>query len=83
MKRLWCILGMLCSLAMFIFGVVMLSKDIGTIRETTTFGADFYMYSHNATVTAANNVKHLCDLIAQALVFCSSVLAWQISASLE
>lgn len=68
--NIWAIIGIVCGVAVLIFGIVMLKQDVGGSKSPlTSFGGDFYTESYQATATAANNVKRLCDLVAKGFGF--------------
>ena len=58
------VLGIMIGMALAAFGVYVLfgwkkPYTSGNSARSTSFGADFYTYEHEATVTAANNVYEL------------------------
>lgn len=67
-KNLWSMIGAACGIVILIFGIVMLGQDVARTRDISiSFGGDFYTESYRATALAANNVKHLCDLISKGI----------------
>ncbi len=69
-SNVWSVLGILCGIAMIVFGIVVLSVDKGyTSDSSAAFGADFYTYVFRAAARTANNVKALIDVFKLGMGF--------------
>lgn len=70
LTRIISLIGIVAGLLVIIFGIIVMSSYSGSWSSTTTsFGADFYTYSYQATARAGNNVRELGEMMQQAFGF--------------